>query len=383
MSTVIVTGSGGLIGSESVRHFVEAGYDVVGIENDMRAQFFGASASTSPITERLRESYPLNFRSLDLDIRDAEGVDRVFAEVAAELELVVHTAAQPSHDWAASAPQVDFTVNANGTLNLLEATRLRKPEATFVFTSTNKVYGDRPNFLPLVEQETRLELPRRPRVPRRHPRDDVDRPHAALAVRRLEGRRRRAGPGVRALLRHADRVLPRRLPDRAGAPRRAAARLPRLPDALHRYRRAVHDLRLRRQAGARQHPRRRRRQRVRGVPQGAAQRRRLQPRRRARERDLDARGDRRLRAHLRPHARLLAVRPGAHRRPSLVDLRPRRVPRRLPRVGHRVRPRAHADRDPRGQRGGRGRGHEAVGRHPGAQRGGLDRARRSTASAPR
>ena len=139
MSTVIVTGSGGLIGSETVRHFVEAGYDVVGIENDMRAQFFGPSASTSPITERLRAAYPLQFRSVDLDIRDAEGVDRVFADVASSLELVVHTAAQPSHDWAASAPKVDFTVNANGTLNLLEATRTRKPDATFVFTSTNKV----------------------------------------------------------------------------------------------------------------------------------------------------------------------------------------------------------------------------------------------------
>jgi CDP-paratose 2-epimerase len=159
MRTVIVTGSGGLIGSETVRYFVEAGYDVVGIENDMRAEFFGPSASTSPITEKLVEIYPHEFRSVDLDIRDAAGVDGVFAEVAADLELVVHTAAQPSHDWAASAPQVDFTVNANGTLNLLEATRQRKPDATFVFTSTNKVYGDRPNYLPLVELETRLELP--------------------------------------------------------------------------------------------------------------------------------------------------------------------------------------------------------------------------------
>jgi CDP-paratose 2-epimerase len=159
MSIVIVTGSGGLIGSETVRHFAEAGYDVIGIENDMRAEFFGAAASTAPITARLRESYPREFRSVELDIRDADGVDRVFAEAGAQLELVVHTAAQPSHDWAASAPQVDFTVNANGTLNLLEATRRRKPDATFVFTSTNKVYGDRPNYLPLEERETRLELP--------------------------------------------------------------------------------------------------------------------------------------------------------------------------------------------------------------------------------
>jgi CDP-paratose 2-epimerase len=159
MSTVLVTGSGGLIGSECVRHFVEAGYDVVGIENDMRAEFFGPGASTAPITERLCAAYPEEFRWFDLDVRDGDGVDRLFAGVASDLELVVHTAAQPSHDWAASAPKVDFTVNANGTLNLLEATRRHKPEATFVFTSTNKVYGDRPNGLPLIETDTRLELP--------------------------------------------------------------------------------------------------------------------------------------------------------------------------------------------------------------------------------
>jgi CDP-paratose 2-epimerase len=155
--TTLITGSGGLIGSESVQHFVEAGFDVIGLENDMRAQFFGASASTRPVTERLQERYP-EFRSVELDIRDADGVERVFAE-ATDLELVIHTAAQPSHDWAASDPQTDFGVNANGTLNLLEATRSHAPEAPFVFCSTNKVYGDTPNFLPLVELETRLELP--------------------------------------------------------------------------------------------------------------------------------------------------------------------------------------------------------------------------------
>ena len=160
MSTVIVTGSGGLIGSAAVRHFVQAGHDVIGIENDMRAQFFGPSASTAHITARLLEDFPREFRSIDIEIRDADGVDRLFAAAAPDLALVVHTAAQPSHDWAASDPQADFTVNANGTLNLLEATRRRKPEATFVFCSTNKVYGDRPNYLPLEELETRLEIPR-------------------------------------------------------------------------------------------------------------------------------------------------------------------------------------------------------------------------------
>jgi CDP-paratose 2-epimerase len=156
--TAIVTGSGGLIGSESVRHFVENGFDVIGLENDMRAQFFGPAASTRPVTERLRERCP-EFRSVELDIRDIDGVERVFAETT-DLELIIHTAAQPSHDWAASDPQTDFGVNANGTLNLLEATRRYAPEASFVFCSTNKVYGDTPNFLPLLELETRLELPK-------------------------------------------------------------------------------------------------------------------------------------------------------------------------------------------------------------------------------
>jgi CDP-paratose 2-epimerase len=155
--TATVTGSGGLIGSESVQHFVEAGFDVIGLENDMRARFFGPSASTRPVTERLEERHP-EFRSLELDIRDADGVERVIRK-ATDLELIIHAAAQPSHDWAASDPQTDFGVNANGTLNLLDATRHHAPEATFVFCSTNKVYGDLPNLLPLEELDTRLELP--------------------------------------------------------------------------------------------------------------------------------------------------------------------------------------------------------------------------------
>jgi len=159
MPKAIVTGSGGLIGSESATRLVEAGYDVIGIENDTRATLFGPEASTSHVTERLVRELP-TFRSIDLDIRDGEGIDRVFAESGGEIELIVHTAAQPSHDWAASDPQADFGINANGTLNMLEATRSHCPDATFVFTSTNKVYGDTPNRLPLEELETRLELPR-------------------------------------------------------------------------------------------------------------------------------------------------------------------------------------------------------------------------------
>jgi CDP-paratose 2-epimerase len=158
MPIAIVTGSGGLIGSASARHFVEQGFDVIGIENDMRARFFGPDASTLHNTERLVSQLD-GFRSEDLDIRDREGVARIFDRHAADIALIVHTAAQPSHDWAARDPHTDFTVNANGTLNLLQAARDHTPDATFIFTSTNKVYGDRPNELPLYETDTRLELP--------------------------------------------------------------------------------------------------------------------------------------------------------------------------------------------------------------------------------
>ena len=159
MPIAIVTGSGGLIGSESASHFARAGYDVVGLENDMRARFFGPEASTQPTTDRLLSELGDSFRSLEVDIRDREAVDQIFAEHGSQIELVIHTAAQPSHDWAASDPQTDFAVNANGTLNLLDATRRHAPGATFIFCSTNKVYGDLPNSLPLIELGQRLELP--------------------------------------------------------------------------------------------------------------------------------------------------------------------------------------------------------------------------------
>jgi len=159
MPVAIITGAGGLIGSEAVDHFVAQGFDVVGIENDMRARFFGPESSTSHVTQRLIEAYPNEFRWENADIRDAETMERVFREHSGQIELVVHTAAQPSHDWAASEPQTDFGVNANGTLNLLEAARAHCLDAPFVFCSTNKVYGDTPNRLPLQSLEKRLELP--------------------------------------------------------------------------------------------------------------------------------------------------------------------------------------------------------------------------------
>lgn len=159
MPTAVVTGSGGLIGSESARYFAAQGFDVIGVDNDMRAYFFGPEASTARVAEALETELAPAFRTEPLDIRDADGINRLFERHARDIELVIHAAAQPSHDWAAREPHTDFTINANGTLNLLEASRRHTPDATFIFMSTNKVYGDHPNHLPLIELETRLELP--------------------------------------------------------------------------------------------------------------------------------------------------------------------------------------------------------------------------------
>jgi len=157
MSVVIVTGSSGLIGSETVRFFHDKGHDIVGIDNDLRQYFFGTEASTHWNTLKLKKELK-RFTHEAIDIRDQEGIFDLFKKLGKAITAVVHTAAQPSHDWAAREPFTDFTVNANGTLTLLEATRQLCPEATFIFTSTNKVYGDTPNHLPLVEQPTRWEI---------------------------------------------------------------------------------------------------------------------------------------------------------------------------------------------------------------------------------
>jgi CDP-paratose 2-epimerase len=148
----IVTGSSGLVGSEAVRHFSEAGFDVVGIDNDMRRRFFGEDASTYGIGQELVRQYP-EFRWHTADICDADQVERIFED--AKPDLVVHCAAQPAHDWAAGDPQTDFAVNANGTLNMLEATRKHCPSAPLVHCSTSKVYGDNPNRIPLKRQGDR------------------------------------------------------------------------------------------------------------------------------------------------------------------------------------------------------------------------------------
>jgi CDP-paratose 2-epimerase len=158
MPVAVVTGSTGLVGSETVQFFCELGFDVAGIDNDMRRAFFGEEASTAWTRGLLERRFPKRYRHLEIDIRDGAAIERLFRAYGKEIALIAHTAAQPSHDWAAREPLTDFTVNANGTLQLLEAARQFSPEAVFIFTSTNKVYGDTPNSLPLIEQETRWEI---------------------------------------------------------------------------------------------------------------------------------------------------------------------------------------------------------------------------------
>lgn len=157
MSVALITGSAGLIGSETARFFSAKGLRVVGIDNDMRRTFFGEEASTSWNRRALERDLP-SYEHHAVDIRDQTALEAIFERFGTDISLVVHTAAQPSHDWAARDPFTDFGVNANGTLNLLELTRRHCPEAVFIFTSTNKVYGDTPNALPLNELETRWEI---------------------------------------------------------------------------------------------------------------------------------------------------------------------------------------------------------------------------------
>ena len=157
MSIAIVTGSAGLIGSEACKKFHAEGFDVVGIDNDMRARFFGPQASTAASRRQLEVSLS-RYKHYDLDIRNNDAMEKLFGRLGANVKVIIHTAAQPSHDWAAGDPHLDFQVNALGTLNLLQAARTHCPEAVFIFTSTNKVYGDTPNRLPLLELSDRYEI---------------------------------------------------------------------------------------------------------------------------------------------------------------------------------------------------------------------------------
>ncbi|MEU4677279.1 NAD-dependent epimerase/dehydratase family protein [Micromonospora sp. NPDC023737] len=158
VSVALVTGSGGLIGSEAVRHFAGLGLDVVGIDNDMRQQFFGSEASTAWNVERLSREMGSAYTHNAIDIRDRDALAKLFQRYGSDIAVVIHTAAQPSHDWAVRDPFTDFDVNAGGTLNVLQNVREHCIEAPVIHCSTNKVYGDRPNSLPFVELATRWEI---------------------------------------------------------------------------------------------------------------------------------------------------------------------------------------------------------------------------------
>lgn len=158
MGVAIVTGAAGLIGSEAARHFAGLGLEVVGVDNDMRRYYFGREGTTAGNRERLVRELGSSYQHEELDVRDREGLERLLARFGRDIELVIHAAAQPSHDWAAREPLTDFDVNAVGTLNLLEAVRQHAPDAVVIHCSTNKVYGDRPNSLPLAELDTRYEI---------------------------------------------------------------------------------------------------------------------------------------------------------------------------------------------------------------------------------
>ncbi len=187
MSVAVITGSAGLVGSEAVAYFADLGMDVVGIDNGMRAEFFGPEASTRWVRDRLSAQVP-RYVHHDVDIRDSGVISNIFQRYRRDISLIIHAAAQPSHDWAATNPPVDLTVNTNGTSVLLEATRQLASNAVFIFMSTNKVYGDTPNQLPLVELETRWELlPSHPYAARGIPESmSVDRTmHSLFGVSKL------------------------------------------------------------------------------------------------------------------------------------------------------------------------------------------------------
>jgi CDP-paratose 2-epimerase len=157
MKTVVITGSLGLIGCEAAKFFSLKGFRIAGIDNDMRSYFFGAEASNAS-KKTVLENEVGDYIHYSYDIRDFESLSQIFSRFGSDIELVIHTAAQPSHDWAAREPFTDFSINATGTLNLLEAARKYCPDAVFIFTSTNKVYGDTPNYLPLIELDERWEV---------------------------------------------------------------------------------------------------------------------------------------------------------------------------------------------------------------------------------
>tara|TARA_Y100000389_G_scaffold135885_1_gene133415 strand:- start:3632 stop:4678 length:1047 start_codon:yes stop_codon:yes gene_type:complete len=157
MSVVIITGSSGLVGSESVNFFCEKGFDVIGLDNNLREFFFGKDGSTKIVKELLKKKNK-NFNSYNIDVRNFNSLEKIFKKYKKKISLIIHCAAQPSHDYGKNFPIIDFSVNAKGTLNLLELTKIYSSEAKFIFMSTNKVYGDNPNNLSMIETKKRWEL---------------------------------------------------------------------------------------------------------------------------------------------------------------------------------------------------------------------------------
>jgi CDP-paratose 2-epimerase len=157
MSIILITGSSGLVGSESVNFFSKKGFDVVGIDNDLRKFFFGNEASTNKIKKNLIRNNK-RFKNYNTDIRNYNGLEKIYKKFKKNISLIIHCAAQPSHDYGKDFPILDFNVNATGTLNLLELTKKYCPNAPFIFMSTNKVYGDNPNRLKIIEKKSRWEL---------------------------------------------------------------------------------------------------------------------------------------------------------------------------------------------------------------------------------
>jgi CDP-paratose 2-epimerase len=157
MSIALITGSCGLVGSESSIFFSNKGFKIVGIDNNSRKSFFGKDGDITWVKKKLKKKLK-NYSHYNCDIRNYSSLEKIFKKYKKKIKVIIHAAAQPSHDWAKNKPFVDFNINARATLNLLELTKINCPKAPFIFMSTNKVYGDNPNFLPLVEKKTRWEI---------------------------------------------------------------------------------------------------------------------------------------------------------------------------------------------------------------------------------
>ncbi len=157
MKIALITGSCGLVGSESSLFFSKKGFKIIGIDNNYRKFFFGGDGDVTWIKKKLKKNLT-NYVHFNSDIRNYNSLKKIFKKYKKKIQVIIHAAAQPSHDWAKNKPFIDFDINAKGTLNLLELTKLYAPKAPFIFMSTNKVYGDNPNKLPLLEKKTRWEI---------------------------------------------------------------------------------------------------------------------------------------------------------------------------------------------------------------------------------